>query len=67
VFNTSFIRQYAVAVDYSEEDLLEQYAVFERSRQKADETVQAECEARRGWTFRCVNWLRTFPAARPEY
>lgn len=67
VFNTSYIRQYAVAIGFSEEDLLSQYASFERSRLRADAIVQAECAARRGRTFRWVNWLRTFPAARAEY
>jgi cytoskeletal protein RodZ len=67
VFNTSYIRQYAVAIGFPETELLQQYHQFEHSRQQADADQQAQCEARRGWTFRCVNWLRTFPATRTEY
>jgi cytoskeletal protein RodZ len=67
VFSTSYIRQYAAAIGFSELELLGQYAAFEQSRLKADANEQAECQARRGWTFRCVNWLRTFPATRTEY
>ena len=67
VFTTSYIRQYASAIGFSEEELLGQYATFEQSRLQADAAQQAQCEARRGWTFRCVNWLRTFPATRTEY
>jgi cytoskeletal protein RodZ len=67
VFNTSYIRQYAVSIGFSETELLAQYAQFEQSRLQADADQQAQCAARRGWTFRCVNWLRTFPATRTEY
>jgi cytoskeletal protein RodZ len=64
VFNTSYIRQYASAIGFSEEELLGKYAAFEDSRQKADQNEQAQCEARRGWTVRWVNWFRTSPAVR---
>ena len=67
VFNTSYIRQYAVAIGVSESELLAQYAAFEQTRIQADADEQAQCAARRGWTFRCVNWIRTFPATRTEY
>ncbi|HYP07810.1 MAG TPA: helix-turn-helix transcriptional regulator [Bryobacteraceae bacterium] len=67
VFNTSYIRQYAVAIGFSEQELLGQYASFEQSRVQADAETEARFAARRGWTFRCVNWLRTFPATRTEY
>ena len=48
VFNTNYIRQYAAAIDFAEEKLLEQYTAFEQSRQQAEANIQAECEARRG-------------------
>jgi len=67
VFNTNYIRQYASAIDFDEERLLAQYAAFEQSRQRADAEQQACCEARRGWTVRWVNWLRTPPVTRIEY
>jgi cytoskeletal protein RodZ len=67
VFNTNYIRQYATAIDFAEDQLLNQYAAFERSRLRADAEQQAQCAARRGWTVRWVNWLRTSPAARIEY
>ena len=67
VFNTNFIRQYAIAIGFSEDELLSQYQEFEASRVKADAVEQAQCEARRGWTFRLPNWLRALPAARTEY
>jgi cytoskeletal protein RodZ len=66
VFNTSYIRQYAVAIGFPEAKLLEKYAAFEQSRQQADAEEQAQCQARRGWTFRWVSWLR-IPAARTQY
>jgi cytoskeletal protein RodZ len=67
VFNTNYIRQYAVAIGFPEAKLLGQYAAFEQSRQRADAEQQAQCQARRGWTFRWVSWLRTIPAARTQY
>lgn len=66
VFNTNYIRQYAGAIGFPETKLLEQYAAFEESRQRADAEEQAQCEARRGWTFRCVSWLRAIPVTRPQ-
>ena len=67
VFNTNYIRQYAAAIDFAEEKLIEQYTAFEQSRQQAEATIQAECEARRGRVVRWKNWLRTYsPAARVE-
>jgi cytoskeletal protein RodZ len=67
VFNTSYIRQYASAIGFAEEKLLGQYAAFEEGRQKAEAEQQAQCKARRGWTFRWVSWLRTSPVIRSEY
>jgi len=68
VFNTNYIRQYASAIDFAEEQLMGHYAAFEQSRQQAEAEQQAQCEARRGWMVRWVNRLRTFsPAARAEY
>lgn len=64
LFSTSYIRQYAVAIGFGEEALLEQYTVFEDSRQKAEAAQEAQCEARRTWTVRRPDWLRTSPAAR---
>ena len=67
VFNTSYIRQYAVSIGFSESELLATYAAFEQSRLQADADQQAQCAARRGWTIRCFNWLRTLPVTRAEY
>ena len=67
VFNTNYIRQYAGAIEFPESKLLEQYASFEESRQRADAEEQARCEARRGWTFRCFNRLRAIPVFRTQY
>ena len=67
VFNTNYIRQYASAIGFAEHQLLECYSAFEQSRQKAEADVQAQCQARRGWTVRWANWLRASPAARTEY
>jgi cytoskeletal protein RodZ len=67
VFNTSYIRQYASAIGFPESELLGHYASFEQARLQHEADEQARCAARRGWTFRCVNWLRAFPPARTEY
>ena len=67
VFNTNYIRQYASAIGAAEEDLLGCYAAFEQSRNKAEAEVQAQCEARRGWTGRWTNWFRALPVTRAEY
>jgi cytoskeletal protein RodZ len=67
VFNTNYIRQYAGAIGFPETQLLEHYTSFEESRLRADAEEQAQCEARRGWTFRCVNWLRAIPVTRTQY
>jgi cytoskeletal protein RodZ len=66
VFNTSYIRQYASAIGIAQEELLEKYAAFEDSRQRADQNEQAQCEARRGWSLRWSSWFRTSPVIR-EY
>ena len=60
VFNTNYIRQYASSIDFPEDQLLECYAAFEQTRQKAEADVQAECEARRGWTVRWSSWLTEY-------
>ena len=60
VFNTNYIRQYASSIDFPEDQLLECYATFEQTRQKAEADVQAECEARRGWTVRWSSWLTEY-------
>lgn len=68
VFSTSYIRQYAAAIDFPQEDLLAQYKAFEDSRHKADADQQAEYQSRRSWAIRCLHWLRASgPAARAEY
>lgn len=72
VFSSSYIRQYAHAIGFPQEELLAKYHAFEDSRQKADADQQAEYESRRGWTIRCVNrlratWRATWPATRAEY
>lgn len=67
VFSTNYIRQYAVAIGFPESELLSQYAAFEECRSRADAQEQAQCQARRGWTFRWVNWLRAVPAPRTQY
>lgn len=67
VFNTNYIRQYAVAIGAPEKSILECYASFEESRHRAEAEVQAQCEARRGWAGRWTNWLRTLPVTRAEY
>lgn len=67
VFNTNFIRQYAAAIGFSQERLLRQYELYEQSRSQADAEQQAQCEARRGRSFRRSSWLRIFPVTRTEY
>jgi cytoskeletal protein RodZ len=67
VFSTNYIRQYASAIGVADNELLGSYAAFEESRHKAEAAVQAQCEARRGWTVRWTNWLRTLPVIRAEY
>jgi cytoskeletal protein RodZ len=64
VFNTNYIRQYADAIGFSVERLIAEHEVFKASKQKADAEQQAQCVARRSWSFR---WLRVFADARTEY
>lgn len=64
VFNTNYIRQYASSIGFAEKRLLDQYDAFEQSRKQAEAAVEAQCEKRRGWSYRWVNWLRTSPATR---
>lgn len=67
VFSTNYIRQYAAAIGVADKDVLGCYAAFEQSRHRAEAEVQAQCEARRGWTVRWISWLRTSPVTRTEY
>jgi cytoskeleton protein RodZ len=67
LFSTSYVRQYASAIGFPEDKLLASYLAFEQSRHRAEAEVQAQCEARRGWTVRWTNRLRTSFATRAEY
>ena len=55
VFNTNYIRQYATAIGFSEQELLALYA----SRLEAQEAAEmAPMPATRSWSLRsCVSWL----------
>jgi cytoskeleton protein RodZ len=64
VFNTNYIRQYASAIEFPVEKVIAQHQAFEISKQKADAEQQAQCVARRSWSFR---WLRVFADVRTEY
>lgn len=59
VFDTNFIRQYAEAIGYDSEPILNEY--FSRQQSRAKEQVEAEAkivEARGRWGCRWMNWFR---------
>ena len=54
VFNTSYIRQYAAAIGYAEQDLL----AFYNSHLPETEAEQTPVAPVRGWSLRaCFDWL----------
>ena len=61
VFNTSYIRQYAAAIGYPEQDLL----TFYNSRVQESEVAELPSPAAtRGWSLRaCFDWLLNFSPA----
>jgi cytoskeletal protein RodZ len=60
VFNTSYIRQYAAAIGYPEQDLL----AFYSARVPDTEPEQPTPVPGRGWGLRaCFNWLLNFSPA----
>jgi cytoskeletal protein RodZ len=60
VFNTSYIRQYATAIGYPEQDLL----AFYNSRLPEAEADQPAVTPARGWGLRaCFDWLLNFSPA----
>ena len=67
VFDTNFIRQYAEAIGYDAEPILNEY--FSRQQSRAKEQVEAQAkivEARGRWGCRWVNWFRHFSPTAKE-
>src|SRR5688572_22226963 len=55
VFNTSYIRQYAVAIGMAEESVLSLYEAFEAARTAEDKNG---IQVRETLTLRWLSWLR---------
>lgn len=58
VFNTNYIRQYAVAIGFSDQKLLEYYKNVVEAREREKEAQLQPVNPSRGWSFRLLDWLR---------
>jgi cytoskeletal protein RodZ len=56
VFNTNYIRQYATAIEFEGEKLLECYKAHVANREREQAAIQP-VNARKGWSLRLLDWL----------
>lgn len=56
VFDTNYIRQYAAAIGFAEQNLLGCYKAYVEARERSENNVQP-VDAQRTWGLRLLNWL----------